>query len=528
MAANKIVSTIGHHGFWGCSAGFNFLDLLPFTDNENIEEPLNILLVSPGDIRHIMYTVARRRRSGMKTRPINFYILEQPLEILAREIMLLQILFDFELPVRQRANTFLEVFGNCLLQERTYKYVSDLALQLYSFIAKRTSSMSSANNTEDVESFLENIIDLSCMKYKEIDTLCSIYHDRYGSAKKHTTVGTVRASRLETKLGTPAAPTVETTTNAMVALRDQRLRGYYAERFDARTALTDWDYYHHLKPTVAGIIHIKLFREWRVNGIAFEFGDQVYTHSNYTLFTFVAGVMKKGLEKGNAKEILGYWGDVVCSPYYSFGIDDLHSTISKYEDGLFEIMNKDTGTEQHRHNSIEIAVYNVLAMLYEIETGMRYKLHRANDIFSGLGTVDNITGETDVKEISTPKAVEDTSSSDNAAKDAADENDEVLKEYLPPIAEESENVEVVHETKKPQFTAEEIEARRLKAEEASMVAMLRKAETIVESLDGIKVCCYVLFSVCLYCYSASITVMLLGRAWEHMLISNCSIIYKYV
>ena len=177
MAASKIITTIGHHGYWGNSSGFNFLDLLPFIDNndDNNEEPLNILLVSPGDIRHIMYTIARRRRNNTNTntnRSINFYILEQPLEILAREMILLQILFDFELPIRQRSNTFLEVYGNSLLQERTYKYISNIALQLHTFITKNTSTMSTTSTTNskskskkshvdvevEVESFLSNII----------------------------------------------------------------------------------------------------------------------------------------------------------------------------------------------------------------------------------------------------------------------------------------------------------------------------------------------------------------------------------
>jgi hypothetical protein len=37
-------------------------------------------------------------------------------------------------------------------------------------------------------------------------------------------------------------------------------------------------------------------------------------------------------------QIRGFWGDIVCSPYFSFGIDC--ETPGPLEQGVFEIMNK--------------------------------------------------------------------------------------------------------------------------------------------------------------------------------------------
>lgn len=34
----------------------------------------------------------------------------------------------------------------------------------------------------------------------------------------------------------------------------------------------------------------------------------------------------------------GYWGDIVCSPYFAIGIDS--DVPNKYAEGLYEIMNK--------------------------------------------------------------------------------------------------------------------------------------------------------------------------------------------
>ena len=37
-------------------------------------------------------------------------------------------------------------------------------------------------------------------------------------------------------------------------------------------------------------------------------------------------------------QIMGFWGDIVCSPYLSFGVDC--EVPNKYAEGLFEILNK--------------------------------------------------------------------------------------------------------------------------------------------------------------------------------------------
>ena len=94
--------------------------------------------------------------------------------------------------------------------------------------------------------------------------------------------------------------------------------------------------------------------------------------------------MKRGKARGELKEVKGFWGDVVVGPYLSFGVDC--ETPGELEEGLFEILNKDTGVEQHRHHAAEVAVMNMLACLWETETGAQYRMSRKNDIYSGLGS----------------------------------------------------------------------------------------------------------------------------------------------
>lgn len=47
---------------------------------------------------------------------LQLYLWERQPEVLARHVLLLRVALDCELPLRQRANVFLEIFGNTLVQ----------------------------------------------------------------------------------------------------------------------------------------------------------------------------------------------------------------------------------------------------------------------------------------------------------------------------------------------------------------------------------------------------------------------------
>ena len=133
---------------------------------------MNVLLVEPGDIRHILFTIAKRRRHFQKKSisiTIHFYLLETPLEIIGRDFLLLQLICDNELPIRQKANTFLEVYGNCRLQKRTAKYVEILANRL-KLLMKVV-----ANRKGNSPNLLEDVIDFSLLRYRERDELENIF-----------------------------------------------------------------------------------------------------------------------------------------------------------------------------------------------------------------------------------------------------------------------------------------------------------------------------------------------------------------
>lgn len=116
MASTSLLMSMGTVNMWGFSPGFDVLEHTPSPSSLDEHEPLSVLLVGPGDIRHILATFAHRRRHAGNARPLHIYVFERAPEVLARHLLLLQVVQDWELPLRQRCNLFLEVFGNARLQ----------------------------------------------------------------------------------------------------------------------------------------------------------------------------------------------------------------------------------------------------------------------------------------------------------------------------------------------------------------------------------------------------------------------------
>jgi dynein assembly factor 3 len=194
------------------------------------------LLIQPGDIRHIIHTIANRRKHQANwsepLRPIHFYLLENPLEILSRDLVELQVFCDFEIPIRQRANVFLEIFGNCKIQKRTSKYIEQISFQLQEIMK---------NSSKGRNSSLYDILDFSCLRFRERDGL------------------ELALRNLATTSFSTSFPANTTSSFDMHSLLDHRHRGLYQDRFDSRKALFDWDYHAGLKGR-ASIIHIKQYK----------------------------------------------------------------------------------------------------------------------------------------------------------------------------------------------------------------------------------------------------------------------------
>jgi len=70
--------------------------------------------------------------------------------------------------------------------------------------------------------------------------------------------------------------------------RDNRLRHHFGERYDHRKNLIDWDLSFHVKELVPNISG-QDYKDWRMNGLAFELRLTSNTIPNRTMGSFVPG-----------------------------------------------------------------------------------------------------------------------------------------------------------------------------------------------------------------------------------------------
>lgn len=132
--------------------------------------------------------------------------------------------------------------------------------------------------------------------------------------------------------------------------------------------MVDWDYHSKVRD-VASIIHLRQYRDWRLKGIAYEYGETVYSKPNRTCSSQLEGMMKSGIHQGTKQQISGYWLDIVVSPYTALGIDC--DRTRPFANDLFDVINQGTGDAQQRHHAAEIATYNIVAMMFASQVRKR-------------------------------------------------------------------------------------------------------------------------------------------------------------
>jgi len=231
-----------------------------------------------------------------------------------------------------------------------------------------------------------------------------------------------------------------------------------------------------------GICHVKQYRGWRDTGVAFEFGDQTYTMPNRSMASYCEGRSSAGVSK-MAK---GYWVDMVVSPFVSVGLEC--ETPNEHAKELFKIQSKGTGTEQWRHNAVEIAVYNCLSWMQEIETGLQYRMIQPHKVYSGVGD-DSAKKENAQK--APPSLVEELAG--DAEKLTVDSDEQTDGQSI--FNTEAKTVAPGSPSAKAKAKEREEEEKRAREEHADA---LRRAQTIVASLEGVKVRVFTgrLFDLC--------------------------------
>lgn len=202
---STLPKALGFTNMWGFSPAINLTNARNKSEQRDDEDklplsPINILLVEPCDIRHIIKTISEHySENGLQQcRPIHFYLLEGHLEGLAKDLLMLHLFFDTSIPIRQRAVIFLEIYGNTFVSERNELIIEDTGKMLSSWICDDEDEFGNK-----IDSTFLNIVDFDLLKYRERDELGAIFR------------GWKRDFEYNVE-----------------ALRDYRLRHHYGERYD--------------------------------------------------------------------------------------------------------------------------------------------------------------------------------------------------------------------------------------------------------------------------------------------------------
>ncbi|XP_069919750.1 dynein axonemal assembly factor 3 isoform X4 [Oryctolagus cuniculus] len=277
----------GSVSWWGLSPALDLqaepprVDPSLQADTEPSSPDLDVLLLGSVDGRHLLRTLARA--ALWPPRRLNFYVLENNLEAVARHMLLFSLALEEpeKMGLQEKSETFLEVWGNTLLRPSVAAFV-------------RTQAQRLAHLVPEPDLLAEQLpwLSLGALKFRERDMLEAVFRFWAGREK-----------------GPQAFP--------VRRLWDSRLRHYLGSRYDARHGVSDWDLRMKLHDRGAQVIHTQEFRRWRDTGVAFELRDSsAYRVPNRTL---ASGQLL--LHRGERVVARGYWGDIATGPFVGFGIE---------------------------------------------------------------------------------------------------------------------------------------------------------------------------------------------------------------
>ncbi|KAL8273384.1 hypothetical protein Esti_002716 [Eimeria stiedai] len=112
--------------------------------NNPFEGPVTVLLLGLADVHHILWTAQARNTEGGEAAEVHFILAEELPEAAARALLLLHILTDDSLSVRDRVALYIDVYANAFVKEQTALYVHRASLRLED--SRGVNSSSSSNS----------------------------------------------------------------------------------------------------------------------------------------------------------------------------------------------------------------------------------------------------------------------------------------------------------------------------------------------------------------------------------------------
>ncbi|KAI4876443.1 hypothetical protein NFI96_010328 [Prochilodus magdalenae] len=273
MSACRTVEGAGCITWWGFGPARDVLS----ADVVRPEGELNVLLVGSGDPRHILKTIAGLRENNS----LHVWVIENNIEVVARQLLLLYLSLSTpeSMGMHEKTEVFLELFGNSEIRCQTEETLKHVAAQLSLYVT----------DTLDTHTQSHPCLDTSLLKFRERDELAQIFKQW-----QHP----------------PSSPV------SAVKAWDARIRQHLGTRYDSRKGCFDWDLTMKLHQKGCGVIHKQQYVKWRERGVAFEMREGLYQRANQSLLS-----TRVFNHRGDRVGLRGYWGDIVSSPYLSFGIE---------------------------------------------------------------------------------------------------------------------------------------------------------------------------------------------------------------
>ncbi|UJR09775.1 hypothetical protein I4U23_014002 [Adineta vaga] len=321
----------GNITFWGYSPS---LCLTNYIDKQSDELPIRLLLIGSGDIRHILHTLA------LTTSSVHIYILESQLEIYARHLLFLQLIFTptDQLGLQEKCERYLELFANLHINTHTEQYLKETATQLIQHVTNINGEFQFAPNLN---------IDISLLKYKEKDFLEGIFQFW-------------------------RAPPAKQPFPAELAW-DGRVRQYLGARYDTRRNAFDWDL--HMKLAERGFkrLNNQEYGDWREKGLAFHLNRQDYTQPNRTLASAFVFQSSDGTKQARR----GYWGDILTGPFLAHGLSPIDNDDPQMQS---------KANDKYVKTATDVSEYNVLKLLGQLQE----QQNQIKIIFLPLNSIDDL------------------------------------------------------------------------------------------------------------------------------------------
>lgn len=331
-SALELENSFGFLKFYGFSPAVDFASFK--------EQPQHVICYGSCDLRHVLKTVAsehcKMEFGGAK---VCFYVPNEHPAILLRNAVILKLIVDKEITLREKSEAILDVYWNIFVTGKSLNLVQKSLLLIEKELSSQTLQFH----------------DLKHLKYKDFDDLM----DQLLLWKKAINSNFLKKSDCLPKF----------LTNRQTAL--------FKERWEARKNIVDGDFIWGLKENHLSIVKtdrksslvvhefktppcVQFAEYWnfREHGVAFAVHNAVENHQfmNPTMLTYQPG--KSKVDRLNC-QVLGFWGDICIGPFATEGfyVDTVEEYDKFYETRNFELF----------HSSFEIAINNVEKQLKSIE-----------------------------------------------------------------------------------------------------------------------------------------------------------------